>query len=130
MLRITALLAAGAAALAIASSVASAAPSKGVVFDVDCGDGGTYTAIGSPGNGVYTPAFVAGGVVHPVAFSNLHGTFTGNDGTVEEFSDPDTSRNAPAGKRLLDCHFEADFSDPYGTVHFEGDAIVWVSPGK
>ena len=128
MLRVTALLlAAGAAALAIAGGVASAAKEK-PIFDVDCGSAGTFTVVGTPGNGDWTPVrIVGGGMAIPVALSNLHGTFTDNDGNVFEFEDPDIAKNhAPAHKELLDCHFSADFQDENGTAHIDGDAVVYI----
>src|SRR4029079_4147525 len=79
------------------------------------------------GNGTFNPAHdkSSHAVFLPVAFANVHGTFTDTEGTVFEFSDPDIARHGTKNATLIDCHFVSDFSDENGTGHVEGDVTVF-----
>ena len=118
---------AGVAALAIASQ-ASAANPNAFVFTLDCGeDGDIRASLG--GGGKWAPVRVLdreGRFFVPVAFSNQHGTFTGDDGSVEMFEEEDTSRHVPRDPELLNCSFDITFDVRGGSVQFAGDVEGYI----
>lgn len=131
MVRISITVLAAVAAIALTATAFAAKPAPPLI-DVDCGADGTFTIIGGPGQGRWTPGIIAdgSGVLIPVAFSNQHGTFTDNEGHVFSDDPPDISKHAPANKDLMDCHFSVSFEDENGSGSFSGDAVVFLVPPR
>ena len=120
---------AAAAMLAFAGGAFAAKPEQPLIT-VDCGSDGSFTVIGNPGNGSFTPAKLAdgSGVLIPVAFSNQVGTFTDNEGHTSTQPEPDVAHPAPANKDVMSCSFSVSFSSPDGTFTFSGDVMAFMVP--
>jgi hypothetical protein len=134
MFRVVLAVAVAAAAAVLLISSAGAAAEKDV-FTLDCGSAGTFQAIGAgsgsseQANNTWTPAHIVGThmTVVPVAFANVHGSFTDEQGVVHPFSEPDESKTSvPPNKTLVNCHFSFSGTDPGGGAFtFEGDVTVY-----
>jgi hypothetical protein len=117
----------GIGAWTVSSVSADRPPEETEVITVNCGEGDfTVTA---HGDGKFGTARIdaTGEIFVVTAFANQHGTFTDNQGNVEEFDEPDVSHRAPPNRDLIDCHFTAVFESEFGTETFEGDVTGFIA---
>jgi hypothetical protein len=119
--------------VALAAIATGSAARGSDIINLDCGADGTFQAVsyGNEGNSRFAPAHIIGThqTIIPVAFSNLHGSFT-HDGQTETFSDPDVAKaHAPKSADLMDCQFTIDGTFEGGSYHVEGDVTAYI-PGR
>lgn len=139
-MRISRLVACGAATIATAFAMSSAStahadpinPSEGFVFPVVCDNGVTYQAVAN-GNGAFTPAHDVNSntILVPTEFGPFHGVITDVDGNVlDEFTDPAMAKGSSTHDRATStsCTYTIDFTgfdpDSGQVVHFSGSGTV------
>jgi hypothetical protein len=106
----------------------SASARNSFAVHLDCGRDGQMDVV-TGGNGDWTPGrIVGGGVLHPTAFTNGHGTFVDKEGNVTNVDDPDSFKaNPPANQRYVHCAFTLTFEDENGSGTFSGELDGWIS---
>lgn len=127
----------GAAATAVATSLAIAAPAsadpQGEAIPIVCDDG-TTTDVTTNGNGDFTPGHVSGSTSTLVvsSFGEFHGVVTNAETgeLIEEFTEPADfkGRSSKAPRDYVTCTFSFsgdEFDEESGTtIHFEGGGTV------
>jgi hypothetical protein len=115
-----ALLAAGAAAL-VPAGVAAADP-VGDTFPIACDNGITYTAVGSPGHGAFTPAFdtASNTVLVPVVFGEVTGTLSKDGSIIDTFTSEGGVKGSGKQRDLVNCTYT--FSDTFTLTEEEATA--------
>lgn len=120
--------AAGAVTVAVVATpmAASAAPANGNTIHVSCqAPIGSTDVTTPPGNGSFTPAFIAGTHELLIPYS-ITGTFTPAGGTPVPFSDV---KKAPVPANAIKCTFSETFSEGGSSATVTG-TVVAVPRGK
>jgi hypothetical protein len=113
--------AATAAAVVMAAPSAGAAPANGPTFTVTCPvPVGTVTVTTPPGNGAFTPAFIAGTQQLFIPYE-VTGEVTVGGEVVETFSDV---KKAPTPANAVTCTFTATFTESGTTATVSGTVVA------
>jgi hypothetical protein len=113
--------AAATAAVVVAAPSAGAAPANGPTFTVTCpAPIGTVTVTTPPGNGAFTPAFIAGTQQLFIPYQ-VTGEVTVGGEVVETFNDV---KKAPTPANAVTCTFTATFTEGGTTATVNGTVVA------
>jgi hypothetical protein len=113
--------AAATAAVVVAAPSAGAAPANGLAFTLTCpAPVGTVTVTTPPGNGAFTPAFIAGTQQLFIPYQ-VTGEVTVGGEVVDAFNDV---KKAPTPANAVTCTFVANFTEDGTAVTINGTVVA------